>query len=135
MVGVLAALKAGGAYTVIDPREPVGEIGRLLARVRAGTVVTHDEFRPRVDGRVVLLDPDVRSPEPPDTSGGGTAAVLFTASATGDRRAVHVGHALLRATYDAWAEVYSLSSAVQTPACGRTDGEEAIRRFGWLESE
>jgi non-ribosomal peptide synthetase component F len=108
MVGVLAAMKAGGAYTVLDPREPVGELGWLLTRAGAGTVVTHEEFGAMVAG---LLDVDVRSPEPPDTPPGAVGAVLFTAGTTGERRVVGVGHAVLRAAYYAWAEVFALSPA------------------------
>jgi non-ribosomal peptide synthetase component F len=60
LVGVLAVLAAGKAFTVPDPDVPVGELDRLLAR--AGAVVTREEFRPRIESRlVVCLDSDARS--------------------------------------------------------------------------
>lgn len=120
VVAVLAALKAGGAYAVIDPHEPMDELARMLAAVRVGVVITDQEFRPRVAdsarGRIVGLDADAdviaaRSPDPLDTPSGSPAAVLFTAGTTGSRRPVVVGHARLRAAYEAWAEVFQLVAA------------------------
>jgi acyl-coenzyme A synthetase/AMP-(fatty) acid ligase len=116
VVGMLAALKAGGAYTVVGPHEPMHEIGRLLAAARARVVVTSRELQPRVDdgtGRsVVSPDPiGAYSPDPPDTPLGSRAAVLFTSGATDRRRPVDVDHARLCAAYDAWAEVFALDPA------------------------
>lgn len=113
VVAILAALKAGGAYAVIDPDQPMGELGRLLAAARARVVVTNGNLVPRVDdgtGRpVVGVDAvGADSADPPDAPVGSRAVVLFTSGATGPRRPVEVGHARLHAAYAAWAEVFEL---------------------------
>lgn len=110
LVGALAVLAAGRAYTVLDPGGAVGELDRLLARAGAVAVVTREEFRPRIESRpVICLDAaaiSARDPEPVEARPSAVAAVLFSAGA---RRAVEVSHARLRAAYDAWAEVYQLT--------------------------
>jgi acyl-coenzyme A synthetase/AMP-(fatty) acid ligase len=120
VIAMLAALKGGWAYAVIDPQEPMDEIGRMLAAVRAGVVVTDQDVRPRVDDgtgrRVVSLDAEADiiaacSPDPLDPPRGAPAAVLFTAGTTGPRRPVVVDHVRLRAAYDAWVEVFGLVPA------------------------
>lgn len=114
LVGVLAVLAAGRAYTVLDPGAPMGELDRLLARAGAGAVITREEFRPRIESPlIVCVDTDAaaisaQSPEPPEAPENATAAVLFS---TGTRRAVDVSHTQLRAAYDAWAQVYELDPA------------------------
>ncbi|GAA5137236.1 AMP-binding protein [Pseudonocardia adelaidensis] len=110
VVAILGVLKAGGAYALIGPHEPMGGIGLLLAAARARVVVTSGELRPRVDdgsGRpVVDLDAVGAGPvDPPDARAGSRAAVLFTAGAA---RPVDVDHSRLLAAYAAWAEVFRL---------------------------
>ncbi|WP_416983915.1 AMP-binding protein [Streptomyces sp. T028] len=117
LVAVLAVLKAGGAYVLVDPHGPTGRTGQLLQRAGATAVVTYEAFRPHVDDgsgrRVVCLDSeataiDARSGKRLNMPSGPAAAVLLTAGASGERRAVAVGHARLRAAYEGWAEVYQL---------------------------
>lgn len=121
VVAVIAALKAGGAYAVIDPHGPMDETARMLAAAGAALVVTREELRPRVDDgsgrRLVCSDTEARaiaacSPDPLDVPRSGPAAVLFSAGTTGSRRrAVVVGHTRLRAAYTAWAQVWALDPA------------------------
>ncbi|MFE4370316.1 AMP-binding protein [Streptomyces sp. NPDC056835] len=121
LVSILAVLKAGHAYAVLNPSTPAQELHRLLGLARAGAVITNESLLPRVDdghGRTAIcLDTDATAiahagPALRDSAGGtpgGPAAVLFTAGTTGSRTAVPTGHDRLLAAYAAWSEVYGLS--------------------------
>ncbi|WP_194236536.1 AMP-binding protein [Streptomyces phyllanthi] len=141
LVAVVGVLKAGGAYTVIGPQQPTGDIGRLLERAGANTVLTYEQFRPSVDdgtGRlVVCLDTDAglidaHSPEPPSAPCGATAAVLFTAGTTGEARPFAAGHQRLRAAYGSWAEVFGLSPSDVHLVTAPTD--TAAFTYGWIRA-
>ncbi|OKK22164.1 hypothetical protein AMK16_02940 [Streptomyces sp. CB00455] len=117
LVAVLAALKAGAAYTVIDVEAPhTGQ--RQLAAVRPFALLTHAAHQARLDGgrglRVVRLGAEAaeiaaRSTAPPARPASAwpaherTAAYLFTGGAV--PRPVPVSHARLLAAHDSWAEV------------------------------
>ncbi|MEV6652931.1 AMP-binding protein [Streptomyces sp. NPDC051219] len=116
LVAVLATLKAGGAYTVIDPRTTPATVRQQLDRIDPFAVITDHDNRARLDHgdgrRTICLDSEARAiaahpAEPLDVLPGDTAAVLFTAA--GSPRAVPVGHARLLAAYEGWAEVYGLT--------------------------
>ncbi|WP_405805004.1 AMP-binding protein [Streptomyces sp. NBC_00210] len=137
LVAVLGVLKAGGAYAVIGPErtEPPGLVARAL--------ITHQAHLARVDdgsGRpVICLDTDAaaieaHSRDPLDEPGaiGAKAAVLFTAGTTGARRSVPVSHGLLRAAYDAWAEVYRLTGDDQVLVTAAPDTTEF--NGGWIRT-
>ncbi|MFJ1913357.1 AMP-binding protein [Streptomyces sp. NPDC088147] len=121
LVAILAVLKAGHAYAVVDPGTPARELHRLLGLAHAEAVITNTSLLPRVDdgrGRTAIcLDTaaaDIAQTEaaPRDAAGrtsGGPAAVLFTAGTTGSRTAVATGHDRLLAAYAAWSQVYGLS--------------------------
>ncbi|MER5790567.1 AMP-binding protein [Streptomyces sp. NPDC001980] len=142
LVALLGVLKAGGAYAVVGPHQPTGDIGQLLEEAGANTVLTHERFRPSVDdgaGRIVVcLDTDADvidacSPEPPAAPCGATAAVLFSAgTTTGRHRPVPAGHARLRAVYGSWAEVFGLGPSdvhlVTAPA------DTAAFTYGWIRA-
>ncbi|MFI7357028.1 AMP-binding protein [Streptomyces avidinii] len=138
VVALLAVLKAGGAYAVIDVATP--QTGRRqLTSAEPVVLLTDTAHRAALDNgtglRVIRLDEEARiagprTEQPPDPSSGRpsdrlsdrlnariaerpsghtalpprrTAALLFTGSAA--PRAVPVGHGLLLAAYDSWAEV------------------------------
>ncbi|WP_031012963.1 AMP-binding protein [Streptomyces sp. NRRL F-5727] len=123
VVALLAVLKAGGAYAVLDAEHP--HIGRRqLAAVEPFALLTRTADRAALDTGdgppVVLLDTEtdeesvadtdgetVPAPEPrPDDAlpaSGPLAARVFTAAA--EPRAVPVTHDLLLAAYESWAEV------------------------------
>ncbi|PVE04390.1 AMP-binding protein [Streptomyces scopuliridis] len=121
LVSILAVLKAGHAYAVLDPGTPAQELHGLLGLARAKAVITNESLLPRIDdgrGRTAIcLDTDATAiahagPAPRDAAGSppdGPAAVLFTAGTTGSRTAVSTGHDRLLAAYAAWSEVYGLS--------------------------
>ncbi|MGI5403837.1 AMP-binding protein [Streptomyces sp. CA-135486] len=137
LVAVLGVLKAGGAYAVVGPEhtEPPGLDARAL--------VTHEAHLAHVDdgsGRpVICLDTDAaaigaHSGDPFDEPAaiGAQAAVLFTAGTTGARRGVPVSHELLRAAYDAWAEVYRLTGDDQVLVTAAPDTTEF--NGGWIRT-
>ncbi|MEV7557759.1 AMP-binding protein [Streptomyces sp. NPDC089795] len=123
VVAVLAVLKAGGSYTVVDVESPrVGR--RQLAAAEPHFLLTDAAQQAALDDgggpRVIRLDAQApaiggpRTERPADRPEdplpgaaapppGRTAAVLFTGAS--EPRAVPVGHGLLLAAHEGWAEV------------------------------
>ncbi|MFD6971879.1 AMP-binding protein [Streptomyces sp. NPDC059949] len=112
VVAVLAALKAGGTYTVLDVDAPrTGQ--QQLAAAPPFVLLTHAAHQARLDDgrglRVIRLGGAAaviaeRPTVPPTPSRRGvTAALVFTGGAV--TRAVPVSHARLLAAHDSWAEV------------------------------
>ncbi|MEU9303742.1 AMP-binding protein [Streptomyces sp. NPDC048269] len=112
LVALLAVLKAGGTYTVLDVDVPrTGQ--QQLAAAPPFALLTHTAQQARLDDgrglRVIRLGaeaPEIaaRPTSPPDrTTGERTAAVLFTGGTV--PRPVPVSHARLLAAHDSWAEV------------------------------
>ncbi|WP_411103947.1 AMP-binding protein [Streptomyces sp. cmx-4-9] len=114
---VLGILKAGAAYTVVDVDAP-HTARRLLSRIQPFALLTRAAHQARLDDgsglRVIRLavDPDPAEPAgrptggPPRRTPGRTAAVLSTGGP--QPRPVPVGHALLLAAYESWAELARL---------------------------
>lgn len=141
LVAVVGVLKAGGAYAMVDPQQPTGEIGRWLELAGASTVLTSERFRPGVDDgtgrRIVCPDTDAdlidaQSPEPPAAPCGATAAVLFTAGTTSRARPVDAGHRRLLAAYGSWAEVFGLRPSDVHLVTAPTD--TAAFTYGWIRA-
>ncbi|MFD8010823.1 AMP-binding protein [Streptomyces sp. NPDC058955] len=114
VVAILAVLKAGGAYAVLDAEHPhVGR--RQLAAVEPFALLTRTADRAALDTGdglpVVLLGTETEteagteadSGTEPLPAPGPLAARLFTAAA--EPRAVPLTHDLLLAAYEGWAEV------------------------------
>ncbi|MFG2987915.1 AMP-binding protein [Streptomyces sp. NPDC048257] len=120
VVALLAVLKAGGAYTVIDVETPrTGR--RQLSAAEPVVLLTDPAHRAALDNgsglRVIPLDAEgpviagPRTEQPADRppglpaapAPGRTAAVLFTGAA--EPRAVPIRHGLLLAAHESWAEV------------------------------
>ncbi|MFE2878141.1 AMP-binding protein [Streptomyces roseus] len=112
VVALLAALKAGGAYAVVDVESPfAGQ--RQLAALNPHVLLTDAAHHARLDDgsalRVIRLGAEAaevsaRSTEAPTRpEPGATAAVLFTGASF--PRAVPVGHAGLLAAHEAWTKV------------------------------
>ncbi|MER5728178.1 AMP-binding protein [Streptomyces sp. NPDC002138] len=118
VTALLAVLKAGGAYTLLDPEAP-GAARRHLAQAAPFALLTHSELRARFDEgtgpHVICLDTEAgriaarpAGPErSPDPAPGDRAAVVFTAGAR--PRPVALGHARLLAAHDGWAEIAGLT--------------------------
>ncbi|MET9885458.1 AMP-binding protein [Streptomyces sp. NPDC006430] len=112
VIALLAVLKAGGAYSLLDVATPrTGQ--RQLSALTPHVLLTDAAQHARLDGggslRVIRLDTEAaaitdRPTEPPERPApGAVAAVLFTGASV--PRAVPVDHARLLAAHDAWAEV------------------------------
>ncbi|MEV6580821.1 AMP-binding protein [Streptomyces sp. NPDC051582] len=112
VVALLAALKAGGAYAVIDVEVPsTGQ--RQLAALAPYVLLSDAAHHARLDDgsglRVIRLGAEAaetstrpgEAPARPEP--GATAAVLFTGASS--PRAVPVGHARLLAAHEAWTKV------------------------------
>ncbi|MFI6638029.1 AMP-binding protein [Streptomyces sp. NPDC050504] len=148
LVGVLGALRAGGAYAVVAPHEPGREVRARLDLVKAAAVVTHAVHLPRVDergadggGRPTLCLEDVEDGAAGDGDDGGgpaaprraaAAAVLVTAGAAGKPRAVTLSHARLTAAYRSWAEVYGLDDRDRVLVTAAPD--TAAFTGGWIRT-
>ncbi|WP_030721664.1 AMP-binding protein [Streptomyces sp. NRRL F-2580] len=130
VVAVLAALKAGGTYVVVDAETPLtGQ--RQLTAADPFVLLTHLAHRAALDNgsglKVIRLGaeaggiagqrgdqpadrPEAQAPALPSAPAAGHgAALLFTGAA--EPRAVPVSHGLLLAAHDSWAEVARLTPA------------------------
>ncbi|MFE3555231.1 AMP-binding protein [Streptomyces sp. NPDC059193] len=134
VTALLAVLKAGGVYAVVDAEDPrTGR--RQLTGAEPDLLLTRAAHRAALDGgtglRVVRFGAeeadagDERSEGAPGLPGAGlagpgrTAAVLFTGAA--EPRAVPVGHGLLLAAYEAWAEAVRPTPRDRHLITARTD--------------
>ncbi|MFE6499126.1 amino acid adenylation domain-containing protein [Kitasatospora sp. NPDC057738] len=107
VVALLAALKAGAAYTLLDPDFPAERLAGAVADTGAATVVTHRHAAvPFPVGRQVDLDAsaaelaryaghDLGLP----VGGADLACVMFTSGSTGRPKGVAVPHRALTTTY------------------------------------
>ncbi|MFB7183079.1 AMP-binding protein [Streptomyces sp. NPDC056257] len=129
VVALLAALKAGGTYVVVDAETPLtGQ--RQLTAAEPFVLLTHLAHRAALDNgsglKVIRLgaepgaiagqrgepaeQPEAQAPAlPPAPAPGRSAALLFTRAT--EPRAVPVSHGLLLAAHDSWAEVARLTPA------------------------
>ncbi|MFC7844882.1 amino acid adenylation domain-containing protein [Streptomyces sp. NPDC057382] len=105
VTGMLAVLRAGGAYLPVDPGYPSSRIGLLLETARPALVLTGGEAAAAVAGcpapvlrlEDVRLDgpgPEVPGPEAPGVRlrADGLAYVMFTSGSTGTPKGVAVTH-------------------------------------------
>jgi amino acid adenylation domain-containing protein len=102
VVGLLAILKAGGAFVPIEPNSPRERMAFLLADSQAPVLVTYStilELLPAYSGATILLDSDQRtsSNAPTTTPVSGVmlnnlAYVIYTSGTTGQPKGVLVEH-------------------------------------------
>ncbi|MGW3071897.1 amino acid adenylation domain-containing protein [Kitasatospora sp. NPDC001132] len=107
VVALLAALKTGAAYTLLDPDFPAERLAGAVADTGAATVVTHRRTSvPIPVDRLVDLDAsaaelarhaahDLGLP----VDGGDLACVMFTSGSTGRPKGAAVPHRALTTTY------------------------------------
>ncbi|MEV7189225.1 amino acid adenylation domain-containing protein [Kitasatospora sp. NPDC093102] len=107
VVALLAALKAGAAYTLLDPDFPAERLAGAVADTGAATVVTHRHttvpfaVRSRVDLDASAAElaryaaHDLGLP----VDGADLACVMFTSGSTGRPKGVGVPHRALTTTY------------------------------------
>ncbi|MFD0631679.1 amino acid adenylation domain-containing protein [Catenulispora yoronensis] len=105
VVAVLGVLKAGCAYTMLDPAFPDRRLAGVVAAADAAVVLTQGRDLPRavpfqeVAGYDGAPDP-VRDPgrEPVRTRAADPACVMFTSGSTGAPKGILTSHAALAAT-------------------------------------
>ncbi|MFE9462484.1 amino acid adenylation domain-containing protein [Streptomyces virginiae] len=107
VVALLAALKAGAAYTLLDPDFPAERLAAAVAESGAALLITHREASPPFPvARHLDLDAAAaavagRPGHDPGLPVTGTdlACVMFTSGSTGRPKGVAVPHRALTATY------------------------------------
>ncbi len=99
VVGIVGALRSGGAYVPVDPLYPDARIASVLSAAQVDVVVTDSRHAHRVSGPLVVLD-DPADPVATTDDGpladrtvpGDLAYVLFTSGSTGTPKGVAVEH-------------------------------------------
>ncbi|HYX25093.1 MAG TPA: condensation domain-containing protein, partial [Thermoanaerobaculia bacterium] len=115
VTGLLAVLKAGGAYLPLDPSYPAERLAWMLADSGAPLLLTKRDLAPRwPEVRTVLLDggdwgTEDSAPPAWDVSPGHAAYVLYTSGSTGRPKGVVVEHRSLAAYALDAAAVYGLA--------------------------
>ena len=97
VVGLLAVLKAGGAYLPLDPDLPSERLAFMLADSRAAVVLTQERLLgrlPEAAPAVLLLDSPAEETGPLSSCAmpGNLAYVLYTSGSTGRPKAAMVSH-------------------------------------------
>ncbi|EGO65799.1 non-ribosomal peptide synthetase [Acetonema longum] len=102
LIGILAIVKAGGAYLPIDPEYPPERISYMLADSGAGICLTQRHLAAAIDfsGEVIALDdPDLYQGDPSNLPRQNTpqdlAYVIYTSGSTGKPKGVEIRHASL----------------------------------------
>lgn len=121
IVGILAILKAGGAFVPVDPGYPVDRIRHILKDTDCQTLVSNPDLGPAIqqekpDIRLI----DITSPEldqwpgsPPDVqvSPANLVYVIFTSGSTGLPKGVMVEHRNLVNIIKSQIEVFEINRA------------------------
>ncbi|GIJ64867.1 non-ribosomal peptide synthetase [Virgisporangium aurantiacum] len=132
VVGMVAVLRAGGAYLPLDPRQPAARTGLIVGDARPAVVVTEHRFRDRLPPGPVpicLDEPAVHNrletlpaqPPPGRLSPANLAYVIYTSGSTGTPKGVQVEHGSLRNFLASMATVPGLAAddvllSVTTPS-------------------
>ncbi|HKG14117.1 MAG TPA: amino acid adenylation domain-containing protein, partial [Pyrinomonadaceae bacterium] len=101
VVGILATLKAGGAYLPLDPAYPSERLAFMLEDSGASVILSHEQALPNLPehrARLILLDEETGDAVPPAESPRAAASpdnmayVIYTSGSTGTPKAVAVTH-------------------------------------------
>jgi len=99
IVGIMAVLKAGGAYLPIDPKYPVDRISYMLKDSRTRILLTQKQLRDNTvyDGEIIELEDErlytgdssnLKPVSRPDD----LAYIIYTSGTTGKPKGVMVEH-------------------------------------------
>ncbi|MEV2237220.1 amino acid adenylation domain-containing protein [Micromonospora sp. NPDC049891] len=119
-VTLLGVLRAGGAYLPLDPEQPTGRLGLMLADARPTLVLTGGGLRDRLPAEVAAVDLaeiDVTS-RPADrpstaTSTDNLAYVIYTSGSTGVPKGVAVAHRQVLRYLDGVADRFAVVPAAR----------------------
>src|SRR5262249_45915127 len=129
VVGLMGALKAGGAYLPLDPESPLERLALMLEDAGVGVALTERELESRLPafwGQTVLIDEEWEKiseesesqPEQEPESGvapENMAYLIYTSGSTGRPKGVMISHKGL-ANYLQWAtDVYRITEGEGAP--------------------
>ncbi|MDP4143546.1 MAG: amino acid adenylation domain-containing protein [Bacillota bacterium] len=107
-IGILAIMKAGGAYLPIDSEYPADRIKYMLQNSSANVLITQKDFKDNIDFSGQVLEIDEFSNYSEDTSNLNTisksnniAYVIYTSGSTGKPKGVAIEHRSL-VNYITW---------------------------------
>lgn len=102
VIGLLAVLKAGGAYLPLDPAYPAKRLAFMLEDARAPVLVTHRRLMDRIPtgaAQVICLDADAEalaqyatSDPAPTATAANLAYIIYTSGSTGQPKGVQITH-------------------------------------------
>ena len=101
VICILAVLKAGGAYTIVDPEYPAARIKEILSDAQIRLLITQSSMKTRFEYeglRVIDYDQFVDSPKEntenvvSDVTVDNTANIAFTSGTTGKPKGIIVPH-------------------------------------------
>ncbi|MGV2981884.1 amino acid adenylation domain-containing protein [Camelimonas sp. ID_303_24] len=101
VVAMLAAMRAGHAFTPLDPAHPETRLQQVVDAARICALVCDDPARASIAGGAPLVDvragaaPDASAAQLPDCADASAAYVIFTSGSTGTPKGVEIGHAAL----------------------------------------
>jgi amino acid adenylation domain-containing protein len=121
VVGLLAVLKAGGAYLPLDPAYPQERISFMLADAQVPVVLTQQRLfadLPANSAQIICLDNLITQESTEnlstEVSSENLAYVIYTSGSTGQSKGVMIQHHNLTNAYLAWEEAYQLRTAAST---------------------
>ncbi|ODA81663.1 hypothetical protein RJ55_00165 [Drechmeria coniospora] len=119
VVSMLATLKSGAAFVLLDPTQPLQRLQDLLAQVEPHYILTSclqdkkREFgmslrRVVVDGTFIGNLPETPSNQLPRVSPSDLAYMIFTSGSTGQPKGVMISHSALASSAAAYGEALKL---------------------------
>jgi amino acid adenylation domain-containing protein len=105
IVALLAVLKAGGCYTLMDPEFPAARLDWMAREAGVRLIVTDRTTAPRFDGRPVhileaaAVDRHPAEPPPVTVEPDDAACVMFTSGSTGAPKGLLTSHRAMYGTY------------------------------------
>jgi len=117
LIAVLAILKAGAAFTPLDPKNPKDRNDFIVSDVRATITVTdnvHGDVFAEFKGEIINMDrlPSLDGETPkltPDISPSSLAYIIFTSGSTGLPKGVQVSHGAVAASTEGMIEACNVN--------------------------